>query len=120
MAAGLFVDTAATMSLVSDNVPGRQVEVVDNTGSGIELNHHAVAYLDADILVSRNSGGLNVRNGSMAIGSYPWASPPRSIRITDNPWGDLTCDSISHINNAAQITGTVNNQCPNLYAGDAP
>ena len=58
--------------------------------------------------------GLKVRNASMAMA--PTRHDRRVSRITWNN-GDLICDSISHINNAAQITGTVNNQCPNLYAG---
>jgi hypothetical protein len=102
-------------------VPGRRVEVVDNTGAGIELNHHAVANLDADSVVSGNGGGgLRVRNGSMAIASFPWGSPPRSITVSGNPGGDLFCDSISHINNAAQITGATNNSCVNLSSDDEP
>jgi hypothetical protein len=115
------VDTAATMRFFSDNVPGRRIEVVDNVGSGIELNHHAVASLEADCLVSGNGGaGLNVRNGSMAIAPFPWASPLPSFTVSGNPGGDLFCDSISHINNAAQITGATNNSCANLSSDDEP
>ena len=43
----------------------------------------------------------------------------QSVEVSGNN-GDLVCDSISHINNGAQITGTVNNSCPNLHAGDRP
>jgi hypothetical protein len=121
-AGGIRVDTTATLSFYSDNVPGRRVEVVDNVGGGIDLNHHAVAYLDADSLVSGNTGGwaLGVRNGSMAIAPSPWVSPPRLITVTGNPNGDLSCDSISHINNAAQISGATNNSCANLSGDDEP
>ena len=118
---GIRVDTAATLSFYSDNVPGRRVEVVDNVGGGIDLNHRALAYLDADSVLSGNTAGwgLSVRNGSMAIASFPWASPPRPITVS-NPGGDLYCDSISHINNAAQITGATNNSCANLSSDDEP
>jgi hypothetical protein len=119
---GIRVDTAATLSLFPDDVPARRVEVVDNVGGGIDLNHRAVAYFDADSLVSGNtaSWGLNVRNGSMAIAPSPWASPPRSMTFSGNTGGDLSCDSISHINNAAQIIGATNNSCANLSSDDEP
>ncbi len=119
--AGIRADTTATLTLFTGNVTRRTVDVVDNVAAGIELNHHAVANLDADCLVSGNGGGgVRVRNGSMAIASSPDVSPPRSITVSGHSGSDLSCDSISHINNAAQITGATNNSCVNLSNDDEP
>ena len=119
--AGIHVDTTATLTLFSGNLTRQRIDIVDNVGGGIELNHHAVANLDADCLVSGNGGGgVRVQNGSMAIASSPFVAPQRSITVSGNPGGDLICDSISHINNAAQITGATNNSCVNLSSDDEP
>lgn len=109
---GLSLDSASSLSIDHARVTG-------NFGGGIKLNHHAFASLGDGTFVSSNFGpGLEVRNASMAVAP----NPPQTGEVSGNNWnnGDLVCDSISHINNAAQITGTVNNKCPNLYAGDAP
>jgi hypothetical protein len=109
---GFNMDGGASLSIDHTRVTG-------NNGGGIKLNHHALASLGDGTVISSNFGpGLEARNASMAVGPYP----SQTGEVSGNNWnnGDLVCDSISHINNATQITGAVNNQCPNLHAGDAP
>jgi hypothetical protein len=110
---GINVDSTSTLSIARTRVTG-------NTGGGIKLNHHAFAELGDGTVVASNTGGpgLGVRNGSMAVAPNP-QNPPQSVEISGNG-NDIACDSISHVNNAAQITGVVNTQCLNLHAGDGP
>jgi hypothetical protein len=109
---GISVDGNAWLSV-------GQAEIAGNSAKGIVLNHHAFADLRAGTTITSNGGpGLEVRNGSMAMG------PPRytgdTIEVSRNNNGDLVCDSISHINNAIRITGTANNRCLNIHDEDAP
>ena len=109
---GFNLESGASLSI-------DHTRVTNNNGGGIKLNHHTFASLGDGTVVSSNSGpGLEVRNASMAVAP----NPPQTSEVSGNNWnnGDLVCDSISHINNAAQIMGAVNNSCPNLHAGDAP
>jgi hypothetical protein len=111
---GITVDSTATLSIDQSQVTG-------NTGGGVKLNHHAFAQLGGGTAITSNLGpGLEVRNVSMAVAPGPM-NPPQTVEISANQWGgDLSCDSISHINNGAQITGTTQNQCLNLHPGDGP
>jgi hypothetical protein len=111
---GIRVDGAATLFV-------ERTDVTDNTGGGIRLNHQAFAQIGGGTTITSNIGpGLEVRNLSMAVAPGP-QNPPQTVEISANQ-GDLVCDSISHINNGAQITGAAppGGQCTNFHSGDGP
>lgn len=109
---GINVDAASRLFIDS-------TEVRDNSGGGIVLNHQAFAGLGAGTVVSGNQGaGVQARNASMAVAP---GIPAETVQVSGSTSGaDLFCDTTSHINNGAQITGAGTTQCPNLHGGDAP
>jgi hypothetical protein len=105
---GVNVDDASKLVIDGTQVTG-------NSGGGILLNHQAYARLGGGTVVASNQGsGLSVRNGSMAVAP---GTPPETVSISGNGI-DVSCDTLSHVNNGAQISGATATQCPNLHSGD--
>jgi hypothetical protein len=109
---GVNVDLASRLFIDSTQVRA-------NTGGGIVLDHQSFAGLGAGAVISGNTqGGVRVKNGSMAVAP---GSPAETVGVSGSSGGpDLYCDSTSHIDNGAQITGAASTQCPNLHANDGP
>jgi hypothetical protein len=109
---GISVDLASRLFVDS-------TEVRSNSGGGILVDHQSFAGLGAGAVVSGNAdGGLRLKNGSRAVGPV---NPTQTAEVSGSTGGaDLACDSTSHVNNAARITGVTSTSCPNVHAGDGP
>jgi hypothetical protein len=111
---GINVDGNATLVVAQNQATG-EVRIAGNRAGGIRLNHHSFASLGGGTVITDNvdGSGLEVRNASMAVAG-------QTVEISGNQWYDLFCDSLSNINNAAQITGATNVSCGHLWSGDGP
>jgi hypothetical protein len=110
--AGINVDTGAIFNAGPQN---SFLEVVDNMGSGISLNHHALLTLGTGRISGNAFSGVDVRNDSMAIGPLGWTTQTFEISGNGN---DIYCDSTSMVTNAARITGATQVACPNVKQED--
>jgi hypothetical protein len=118
---GINVDGNATLVVAQNQATG-EVRIAGNRAGGIRLNHHAFATLGGGTVITDNvdGAGLEVRNASMAVAPSLSNPPQATITISGNQWWDLFCDSLSNINNAAQIIGETQVQCGHLWSGDGP
>jgi hypothetical protein len=109
---GIKVDLASRLFIDSTQVRG-------NKGGGIVLDHQSFAGLGGGTMVTGNeTGGLRVKNGSRAVAP---SNPSDTVQLSGNTVGfDLFCDTTSHVNNTAQITGATSTSCVNAHAGDGP